>query len=347
MSFAVRPARDEEAAELAALHRRVFASRMSEDAWRWKHGCEGDGTPGSWVAEEGGRILGHYGAEARRLAVAGRTFPARVAFDAMTAPDARRRGVLTNLARTAHAAWAEAGTPVVLGMPNEQYGSRREALGWRPAARLVWRLRPLAPERLLARRLGWPALARLGAAGRLWNALWDAGRPRSRASELAGPADAARLESLADEAFAPPEGGPTLLTSRSRLERRFLRAVDPPYRMAIDPPHAWVAWRLPESGEGRIGAIGELSAPSRRRGAALARRAAEDLRRAGAHLAIALATPGSRTERALLSAGFVASWARFDVQAVLLDPELSRPLTPGTRPGAPRWRLSGGDFDLV
>ena len=51
-----------------------------------------------------------------------------VSVDTMTAPAFRRRGLLTEVAARAYEAWRDAGIAFVIGLPNQQWGSRARAL---------------------------------------------------------------------------------------------------------------------------------------------------------------------------------------------------------------------------
>ena len=96
-----------------------------------------------------------------------------IGVDTMTAPECRRQGMLTAIARFAYDTWRKAGIPFVLGLPNEQWGSRTDALGWKALFPLQWLVRPLQPVALLARRLGISALSQLPFLDAVWNRWWD------------------------------------------------------------------------------------------------------------------------------------------------------------------------------
>src|SRR5262249_21977087 len=124
------------------------------------------------------RLVFHIGGIPCRAVVGGRERWVMVAVDAMTAKDARRQGLLTSQARALFATWKEAGVAMILGMPNENYGTRARVIGWRPFGALEWLLLPLRPERMAARKLGLPWLAELSGLGQAWRAVMVGRRSR-------------------------------------------------------------------------------------------------------------------------------------------------------------------------
>ncbi len=168
----LRPFRPGDEAELIRLLERGFGKRLEERAWHWKLRQRGSPVENVWLAvDTEDRPIFHYGGIPRALRLGGEQRDVMIAVDSATDPDFRRRGILTAGASAAHQAWSAAGFALVLGLPNEQWGSRVPALGWRPLFPLKWCIRPLRPERLVARRLGLPVLGRLAFAGRLWRSL--------------------------------------------------------------------------------------------------------------------------------------------------------------------------------
>jgi hypothetical protein len=73
-----------------------------------------------------------------------------VSVDAKTAREYRRQGLLTRGASLAFANWRANGVAFTLGMPNENWGSRTDALGWIRLFPLQWLVRPVRPERVAA-----------------------------------------------------------------------------------------------------------------------------------------------------------------------------------------------------
>jgi GNAT superfamily N-acetyltransferase len=85
---------------ILALRRRVFAHEDLEKQepafWDWEFGGGR-----MFVAEDGERLVGHFGFTPRRFRIAGREVDALLAVDVMIEPDVRRSGVFTRLARFA------------------------------------------------------------------------------------------------------------------------------------------------------------------------------------------------------------------------------------------------------
>lgn len=82
-----------------SLFKETFAAEMSPDLWHWKYG-EGRGR--AVIARRHGRIVAHYGATSRRIAVNGRTVRGLQVCDVMVAPGERalmtKKGVFFEVA---------------------------------------------------------------------------------------------------------------------------------------------------------------------------------------------------------------------------------------------------------
>ncbi|UZR28224.1 GNAT family N-acetyltransferase [Methylococcus mesophilus] len=82
-----------------SLFKETFAGEMSPDLWHWKYG-EGRGR--AVIARRHGRIVAHYGATSRRIAVNGRTVRGLQVCDVMVAPGERalmtKKGVFFEVA---------------------------------------------------------------------------------------------------------------------------------------------------------------------------------------------------------------------------------------------------------
>ena len=346
-----RPYRPGDEIHLAPLFSRVFERTMTPESWRWKLGHRTYTVANSWLAVDSrDRPVCHYAGIPRRVRLAAGERDVMVAVDAMTAPEFRRQGAYTAVVTRAHEAWRDAGVAFVLGMPNEQHGSRIVALGWQRVASLRWMIRPLRPDLLLARRVRLARLPGLEAASELWNRGWDFGARRSYGQV---PRAADRAES--EVAFAhlgaarPSQDRLALQRDKAWLVHRLLDPPESPYEIVIagdaEGPLGYAAFRLREVNGRKIGAIAELASSTGddRIGAALISEAANRLRRQGAEIAIALAVPGGRDERLFRRRGFLFSWGEFGVHAVVLDAEVGIE----TLSGSERWRLTGSDFDVV
>ena len=69
----------------------------------------------------------------------------------MTAPEFRRQGILLHLGEEANRHWRASGYAVVVGLPNEQWGSRTRMLGWQTLFPLEWLRFPLHLGRVASR----------------------------------------------------------------------------------------------------------------------------------------------------------------------------------------------------
>jgi len=345
----IRPYRPGDERALVALWAEVFGKPMSEEHWRWK--LKGRPTPvdnlGIAVSTDdrpvfqiGGIPCGFRLNGAERLAM--------VAVDAMTAPGFRRRGLLTEVTSDLFRRWQEAGVALVLGLPNEQWGSRTRALGWQPLFPLAWLIRPLRPEALLARRLHVPRLARLDVLARVWNGIWDhrpAGQRDVAVRELLRPGpELDLLWQAGRESFTT-----SLVHDRSWVEWRYFAAPGRRYRVLLaeraGAPVGYAAYRVREGGGRAFGCIAEVFAP--RHDPTTVRRlvteAVARLRIERVEGIATLAVPGTSAYRILRRAGFLFRRGAFTVECVTLD----RSLAVETLGDPASWHLAGGDFDVV
>ncbi|MCH7823176.1 MAG: GNAT family N-acetyltransferase [Acidobacteria bacterium] len=350
-SWTVRPYRSGDEVHLAALFERVFERPMTPQLWRWKLGDHAKAPPNVWLAVDGqDRPLCQYAGIPRRVRLPDGEHTVMVAVDAMTAPELRRQGAFTAVVTRAHAAWRDAGVAFVLGMPNEEYGSRTDALGWQRVSSLRWMIRPIRPDVLLARRTRLGGLPGLEAAGGLWNTFWNLGARRSPGRVFEA-MDRAESEAAFDRLAGARDSKEHLELHRDKawMVHRLLDVPVSPYRIVVasdgQEPVGYAAYRVQEVNGRRIGAIAELVTPhpDSRFGSWLIREAADRLRDAGADIAVALAVPGSRDHRLFRRRGFLFSWGTFVIHAVILDPDIRIE----TLRGSGRWMLAGGDFDLI
>lgn len=346
----IRPYRADDETALVALFARVFGRPMTEAHWRWKLAPVGSPVPVVFLAvstaEPGQeRVLFQCAAMPVRYRGPGGTTTGLVAVDAMTDPAFRRQGLMTTVNAYAYEYWREAGMPFVIGLPNEQWGSRTRALGWREVGRLAWRLRPLRPDRIIGARFGAPIGRLMQPASRAWVRFWKRRVTSEPGIQVRRVASAEAFGDLWQrlEATRPAPASWTIVRDGAWIERRYLSAPDVDYRV-------WVAWRsgtpagycvsrARDTAGRRLGYIAEAAAVH---GDAVVLRAllaaaVDDLEAAGAEIAAALAMPGSATDTALRRAGFLFSWGTFSVQMVPLRPDGLFSFS----------EIQGGDFDVV
>jgi hypothetical protein len=347
----VRPYRPGDERALAALWTATFGRTMTEDFWRWK--CKGLPSNVENVGVAAGpddRPIAQFVGIPCRAMVQGVERRVMVGADVVTHAAFRRRGVFTETVRRLFTTWREAGVALVLGLANDRWGSRAAALGYERYFKLHWLVRPVRPERLLARRMGLPALARRRWLGRLWNGGWD------RASRGA-PEVSVRLLGAATPALdaiwqrAAPRAGLSLVRDAAWVAWRYFAPPVPPeagYRVTLaerdEAPGGYAAYRVVRHARAAHAQIADVFAPGDRTALralvrdVVARAAAEDV-----DVITALAVRGSDAHRALRRAGFVFSPGAYRLEAVRLDRSIASAAL-----GDPRaWWLSGGDFDVV
>lgn len=343
----IRPFRAGDEPALVDMFARVFGRAIDESHWRWKLLHPDAGVGNVLLATSNELPVFQYAGIPTRFAIDGAPAQGMVSVDTMTAPEFRRRGLLTRVAAEAYAQWRANGADFVIGLPNEQWGSRAAALGWVPLFKLQRMILPLRPEALLAKRLSLPWLGRLGAFSWLWRQL-----------ALRMPARAARTETRP-------------VTTAGEEFDRLWEASRGNARHAVIRDQRWVQWRF-------------LSCPSRRYHVRLASRdgaprgylayqVADDAGRCRAFIAemqladadetvadtlfadllaemqalraefvATLAVPGTRWHQWLRRRGFFGG-AEFSVEMVPLSARISA----DRLRNAADWELSGAAFDVI
>jgi hypothetical protein len=279
--------------------------------------------------------------------------------DAMTAPEFRRQGILLALGEAGNQHWRKMGYAAVVGLPNDQWGSRIAALGWERMFPLNWLRFPLHIGNTLSRpnRLprGFSRPAHL--LGEVVARSWARPRTRnltrhSRSSGIniervqAASADFDRLWSDLECHYDN-----CIVRDAQYVEWRFLSALPSPYEVLIshrgDSPTGYIAYRtsgLRDVGNGYIADL--FTAPDDAASAhALIGAALQNIWNAGAGIALVTAAPGSARYAMLRSAGAFRAPAKasFDYDLILLDPQLDA----RTIADNPRWLASGSDSDVV
>ena len=340
----IRSAAPGDEAALVALFAEVYGRPIDAAHWRWK--LKHPGVSNVWLAMSGERPVFQYAGIPTAFDVDGGPARAMVSVDTMTAPDFRRRGLLTHVAGKAYAQWREAGIDFVIGLPNEQWGSRAAALGWQPMFPLRWLKRPLRPEALLAHRLSMPALRRLPFVSTLWRRVIAAlGTPdvgvQVRRVNQAGPEFDILWARCKDDARF------TTVRDRGWVQWRFLDCPSRHYevRLALrsNEPVGYAAFHVQDQGGGRSCAfLAEISCLRGDTGARDALLADLVASLPDVELLSTLAVPGTSTYRWLRRRAFLAGHA-FQVQMVPLSGK--QPLDAMCDPA--HWELSGAAFDVI
>jgi hypothetical protein len=321
---ALRPAVESDIEQLIALRERVFGHRIAPEQWRWKLGGRGCSVANVWVIDAGNRLIFQYAGIPTLVRHCGADRWAMVSVDTMTDPDYRRRGLLTKMGAETYAHWRQAGIPFVLGLPNEQWGSRSPTLGFTPVSELRWWVRWLDPLRMLAQTVGlhWSRTARA------------VDKQRSLDYPIAPIADPSPFDDLWRRQEA--EG---VIRDAAWFRWRYLDAVPPWTVLGAWDGHrlaGGAAFHLDSNPERPSGIIGEVLAQDLTILRRLLAGCCERMRSLGAVRAALLIQPGTVLEEAALATGFLPRSFLFSVRAVDLGG------------GLPRAALfQGGDFDVV
>jgi GNAT superfamily N-acetyltransferase len=343
----IRPCHEDDVPGLVALFARVFGKTITAEHWHWKLRSLTSQAPNVLLATSNDQPVFQYAGIPTALSLNGARIDAMVAVDGMTAPDFRRRGLLTRVVTEAHARWRETGIDLVLGLPNEQWGSRTAALGWLPMFDLQRLIRPLRPEAMLAQRLGMPWLRRLRLASTLWNGI-IARLPHRHAdvqTEMVGQADG-RFDRLWEKCRANAKFA--VVRNRAWVQWRFLDCPSRRYRVLLatrdGEPAGYCAYSVYESEGRRRALLAELAAPQDDDAArrTLLADLLHDLLAEGVEHVSTLAVPGTPDYRELRASGFFRSHA-FLVHMVPLAASL--PVEEMRR--AANWDLSGAAFDVI
>ncbi len=346
-TFDIRPWRDGDEIRLTGLFQRAFGRPISTDHWRWKLRPRTHPFENVWIAFNGDEPVFQYAGIPIRFKLDNTEVAAVVSVDTMTAPEFRRRGLLTRVAGQAYCAWRNAGTAFVIGLPNENWGSRARALGWKPLFPLQWLVRPLRPEVILRWRLGWPAAERLSLLGTVWNAMFARRLRPSPDIRVTAVSEASRdFDQIWDGARSSSDF--STVRDRSWIDWRFLASPSRRYEVSIarrgDQPCGYVCHSLLQSGARKSGYLAEFlcaASDDETRTSLLAHLLAR-LNESGAESVHALAIPGTTEFSCLRAAGFIPRES-FGVEIVPLRADL--PLDRLRDPS--RWHLTGADFDVV
>jgi hypothetical protein len=343
----VRPYHEGDERELVPLFQRVFGTTITEQHWRWKLHASGAPVDNVWLAFDGERPVFQYAGIPQRWSIEGRERIGVVSVDTMTDPDYRRRGLLTRVAAQAYACWREQNVAFVIGLPNQQWGSRTTALGWQELFGLQWLARPLLPQNYAARRLKLPWLRQATWLGRGWD-LWLRPRLEADAGIRVEPTEEAGAEF--DRLWEARRARAAFSTVRDAawVRWRFLASTQRRYELTVsrrgDALRGYAACHVLSSPEKTSGFMAELACDDADPAArdALLRDLIVKLHARGAESLITLAIPGTRHFRWLRRQGFFRG-PGFSVQLVPLATDLPLEHMRDTA----RWDMSGADFDVI
>jgi hypothetical protein len=340
--WTIRPSEASDVPQLVHLFQRAFGRPISEAHWRWKLQHLDSPAANDWVAANPNGPIFHSGGIPTRYRLPAGSALGMVSVDTMTAPEYRRRGLLTQVGQRMYSTWRESGIDFVIGLINDQWGSRAPALGWQQLFPLRWLIRPLRPLAVLARRARTTVLSRLTPLEAAWNWTWER-RLAIDASIVVRDLDRAGAE--VDELWhgGAPRTGVSIVRDSAWLNWRYLTCPSFDYRVLFaerrNVPAGYAAYRL----DGHVGYIAEIFAPDTTVFETLIGATLERLRATGAEVVGAQAPPGTWYTQALQRAGFLWSWGDFSVQLVPLNPSLRLDIL--REQG--NWTMWGGDYDSI
>jgi Acetyltransferase (GNAT) domain len=346
-AITVRPGRSDDERELVTLFGRVFGRPITQQHWQWKLRQQSSPADNVWLAVSGEQPVFQYAGIPTRFLLLQTPVLAMTSVDTMTAPEFRRQGLLTQVASRAYDAWRSAGVAFVIGLPNQQWGSRAAALGWQPLFPLQWLLRPLRPEAMLARRLNFAWLKRARFVAAMCNRALNL---RLRRDPTVQTQRTRQADDAFDQIWERCKSGWMFSTIRDRhwVDWRFLSPPSQRYELNLarraGVAVGYSAHTLVQSRQAMTAHLAELFV-ARTDAAAhdtlLSELIASSVA-AGAESLSTLAVPGSSQYRWLRRAGFIPRQA-FSVQLVPLDAQLPHSLMLDPD----QWNLSGADFDVI
>lgn len=315
--------------------------------WRWKLRDRPSEVANVWLAAVDGAAVFHYGGIPLRYSVNGSVATAMISVDAMTAPEFRRRGLLTQGVTRAFAEWRAHGVAFTLGLPNERWGSRTAAAGWQPLFPLQWLVRPLRPEVFAARRFGLPWLRRASLLSRAWGR-WLQNRlqqdPKVEFRQVS------RDHGGFDELWQRCRSDAMFSTVRDSawVQWRFLSSPTRKYQVVLAYRNgAAVGYRatyVSKTEEKTSAFLAEIVAPRDDEAArdTLLADAVASAHESGADILAALAVPGTALYATLRRAGFMRGPA-FEVHVAPFAADLSMERLRNPQ----SWSLSGAEFDVL
>lgn len=346
-SITIRPYRFGDERALVGLFQKAFGHPTTEEHWRWKLKAQPSAVENVWLAMFDDQPVFQYAGIPTRFWLSQTPASTMVSVDTMTAPEFRRRGLLTRVAGRVYAEWRDRGIAFVIGLPNEQWGSRAAALGWQALFPLQWLVRPLRPEAILARRLNVSLLREATFLSAVWNRFLQ-GRVRRDPRITTEPIQHA--DDAFDEFWERSKAEWMFSTVRDRawVSWRFLSSPTRAYRLTLarrdGMPSGYCVHSVTRT-QGRTSAnLVELFVPRADYATrdTLLCELIENLLAAKAEVLFTLAVPGTPLFSWLRRAGFLPYHA-FSVQLVPLSAAL--PMAAMHDPN--HWNLTGADFDVV
>ncbi|HNB51964.1 MAG TPA: GNAT family N-acetyltransferase [Anaerolineales bacterium] len=332
---------DEEA--LVQLFNRAYGKSVSQAYWRWKIKGYPSEVENVWLAFDGPRAIFQYAGLPLRYHLGGQVRTGMVGADAMTDPDYRRNGLLTRGSQHAFEIWRHAGVAFNIGLPNERWGSRQEALGWKPLFILQWMFYPLWPEAMLARKLKWPFLRKSRFFAKRWIARRVATNPNLQLEAVT------QADVTFDQLWTKIRDGFhfSVIRDRQWIQWRYLDSPIFPYRVltarAGNDLLGYAVYRVDEKTS--LCFIAEIITARQDKATwqALLRSVLGKMEMAGVETVLTQIPRPGWQYRQYQQNGFFPGRHGFQVRMVQLDPTLSFPALCD----AEQWLMCGGDFDAI
>lgn len=354
----IRGIRDGDEIPASRLFNRIFDKSITPAQYRWKLadapfpvGC-----PATWVADDGGEIVGQYGGTPMRFWLNGQVYPIVHICDVMTHPDFRGQGILSALGVTANDAWRDAGVAFATGFPHAGWGSRRNYLGWQMMYKSMWMWRPLRIGNLLRRRFqnrslenGAKSAHRNDASVKIASSAFEKcsngvyGDIRIERIETPGKAFDELWETLKYRYSA------LVVRDRAWIKYRYADAPEMGYGLLFarkeGQPAGYLAFRIREVNQRIVGYIADLfTAPNDlKTRVALLRHARKCLYHAGAAAMLGVVGEKTPMRKAFRRCGFIRRYGAFEVSIIPYRDDLALEVL--RDPNC--WFSMGGDFDII
>lgn len=120
--------------------------------WNWRYRDNHAGIGRIWLADDAGKIVGHYAMIPLKMKIGDETVTASLSADIVTHPDYRRQGIFETLARKAYTEAGKEGVHILCVFPNEfSYHGFIKKLGYFEVCRLNTFVKPLNLENAMKR----------------------------------------------------------------------------------------------------------------------------------------------------------------------------------------------------
>lgn len=181
----IRPYKDGDEIQIAALFQRVFGRTRSPAEWRWRY-VENPAGPGAstqiTVVEKSGQIIGHYAYSPVRMSYGSHIVTSALGTDTMMDKAHTQMGLLRKAIR-AQVRNIHPHIPFAFGFPTPAHEKIGARYGYKDVGRMLPLFRRLSVRASLRRRAPWVPAALLKAATRLSHA-WYRPRPSEARGEL-------------------------------------------------------------------------------------------------------------------------------------------------------------------